>query len=138
MSVVQRLVVLTGVAVLLACTVGPAQAGRVRYRYVPSGPDACFHLDDSHGAPGQRLTWRGSWEPYNCPPERPTTQAAFRHPFTGQQIAVPLHLPYFSTPRMEYRPNRVVYDYGTGSVEVHFLPDGSADVIYNDGLWRAP
>ena len=41
------------------------------------------------------------------------------------------------TPVMEYRTNRTIYDYGTYSVEIHFLADGTADVIYNSGLKRA-
>src|SRR5262249_45232162 len=106
--------------------------------YVPAGPGACYRLDDSRGAPGERLTWRAAWEPFDCPPERPTANVTFRHPCTGQPITLPLHLPTDSTPRMEYRPNRVVYDYGTGSVEVFFQPDGTAYVIYNGGLFRAP
>jgi hypothetical protein len=137
-SVANRLAALIGVTVLLACTSAPAQAARVRYHYVPAGPGDCFRLDDAHGAPGERLTWRGTWEPYNCPPEVTTAVVTFRHPYTGDCIKLPLHLPTDSTPRMEYRPNRVVYDYGTGSVEVFFQPDGTAYVIYNGGLLRAP
>jgi hypothetical protein len=137
-SVVNRLALLAGVAVLLACTASPARAARVRYHYVPADPGGCYRLDDSRGAPGERLTWRGTWEAYNCPPACATAQVCFRHPCTGQSLTLPLHLPTDSTPRMEYRPNRVVYDYGTGSVEVYFLSDGTAYVIYNDGLLRAP
>lgn len=138
MSVAHRLLVLAGTAVLLAGAAAPAQAGRVRYHYVPGGPGTCFRLDDSHGAPGERLTWRGTWEPFNCPPERPTAQVTFRHPCTGQPITLPLHLPIDSTPRMEYHTDRVVYDYGTGSVQVAFLPDGSVYVVYDNGVLRAP
>jgi hypothetical protein len=40
---------------------------------------------------------------------------------------------------MAYRTNRVVYNYGSYTVEVQFLPDGSANVVYNSGLLvRAP
>src|SRR2546430_12706548 len=35
---------------------------------------------------------------------------------TGQNVTVPLRLPP-DTPRMEYRYNRVIYDYGTETVE---------------------
>ena len=52
-------------------------------------------------------------------------------------ITVPLALPD-STPRMEYVRDRVVYNYGDYTVEVQFLPDGSADVFYDSGLLRAP
>jgi hypothetical protein len=59
----------------------------------------------------------------------------FRHPCTGLTVVAPLALPD-STPRMEYRTNRVIYNYGSYTVEVHFLPDGRVDVIYNSGLFR--
>jgi hypothetical protein len=60
----------------------------------------------------------------------------FGHPCTGQTVVVPLALPD-STPQMEYRPNRVIYNYGSYTVEVHFLANGLVDVIYNSGLFRA-
>jgi hypothetical protein len=138
MSVAHRFASLAGVVLVLACAAAPARAAFVRYHYVPGGPGGCFRLDDSRGYPGERLTWRGTWVPYNCPPERPTARVTFRQPFTNQPMTLPLHLPIDSVPRMEYRPDRVVYDYGTGSVVVQFLPDGTAFVIYNDGLLRAP
>jgi len=50
---------------------------------------------------------------------------------------VPLTLPE-GTPRIEHRRNRIVYNYGSDVVEVHFLSDGSADVIYDSGLFRRP
>jgi hypothetical protein len=138
MPFANRFMLAAGIAAVLALAAGPAQAARVRYHYVPGGPGGCAQLDTAHGAPGERLTWRGRWEPYNSPPEFPTAQVTFRHSYTGQPITLPLHLPTDSTPRMEYRPDRVVYDYGTGSVQVLFLPDGTAYVIYEDGLLRAP
>ena len=39
---------------------------------------------------------------------------------------------------MEYVGDRVVYNYGNYTVEVHFVKDGSAEVIYDSGLFRAP
>jgi hypothetical protein len=117
----------------LLATVGHAQAARIRYHYIPADPAGPAALLP----PGERLTWAARWEPYNCPPPRPTCRVPFRHPCTGQQLTLPLALPA-STPRMEHRPNRIIYNYGSDTVEVHFLPDGSADVIYNSGLLRAP
>ena len=49
----------------------------------------------------------------------------------------PLALPP-DIPRMEYRTNRTIYNYGTDTVEVRFLADGAADVIYTSGAFRAP
>ena len=41
-------------------------------------------------------------------------------------------------PRLEYLPARVVYNYGSYTVEARFLPDGSVDVVYNAGFLRDP
>jgi hypothetical protein len=111
---------------------GQASAARLRYHYQPApcpGPALSC-------AGGERLTLRG-WEPYGNPPPPATCLATFKHPATGQCITLPLALPP-STPNMEYRTNRVIYNYGSYTVEVHFLADGTADVIYNSGLQRAP
>jgi hypothetical protein len=117
---------------------GRAEAARVRYHYVP-GPagSACFQLDGSAGAPGQRLTWRMAWEPFNCPPPRPTNLITYRHPCTGQAVTVPIALG-LGTPRVYYRGSTVVYDYGTDSMQVQFETDGTVYVIYDSGLLRAP
>jgi hypothetical protein len=111
----------------------PASAARLRYHLVadPAG-GGCLRAP----AAGERRTLTG-WEPYNCPPPRATRMVSFRHPCTGQTVTVPLALPA-STPRMEYVRDRVVYNYGDYTVEVRFLEDGSADVIYDSGLFRAP
>ncbi len=61
----------------------------------------------------------------------------FRHPATGHCVTVPLALPA-STPRMEYVRDRAVYNYGTATVEVEFIKNGSVDVVYDSGLFRAP
>ena len=73
-----------------------------------------------------------------CNPPHPTCYLTFQHPCTGQNITLPVRLPIDSTPRIEHRYNRVIYNYGSDSVEVEFLSDGSADVIYNSGLRRSP
>ena len=130
--------ILAVVCLLLAGPVGEVAAARVRYHYIPvPPPGTVMKIDAPGGVAGQRLTWSASWEPYNCPPPRPTCQMNYRHPCTGQMITVPLGLPD-STPRLEHRGNRIIYDYGSYTVEVAFLADGSVDVIYNSGLLRAP
>ena len=40
--------------------------------------------------------------------------------------------------RLEYRYNRIIYYYGSETVEVVFLTDGTVDVVYNSGLLRGP
>jgi hypothetical protein len=117
----------------LLLTAAPAGAARLRYHLTadPAG-GGCLKAP----AAGERRTLTG-WQPYNCPPPRATRLVNFRHPCTGQCVTVPLALPD-STPRMEYVGDRVVYNYGDYTVEVRFLPDGSADVFYDSGLLRAP
>jgi hypothetical protein len=124
---------MTGAAALLLLGGGVAEAARVRHHYVScAGSSLVQPL-----APGERLTWLGTWEPYPCPPPRPTHTVTFRHPCTGQILSVPLSLPD-DCPRLEYRTNRVIYNYGSNTVEVVFLPSGNVDVVYNSGLFRAP
>jgi hypothetical protein len=40
------------------------------------------------------------------------------------------------TPRIEYAPGRVVYNYGSYTVEAHFYRDGTVEVVYDSGLLR--
>lgn len=128
----------TAICFLLLLTAGPAAAARVRFHYVPVDDQGTL-APQSGGptaAPAERLTWRGAWEPWSCAPPHPTCLLTYRHPCTGQAVTVPLALPE-GTPTIEYRRNRVVYNYGSYTVEVHFLPSGGVDVIYNSGLLRA-
>ncbi len=128
-----RLIAAAGAAGLLLATVQSAGAARLRYHYTPDpAGSGCL----KPAAAGERLSLSG-WQPTDCPPPRPTQVVTFRHPCTGQAVNVPLALPA-STPRMEYVRDRVVYDYTNYTVEVRFLKDGSADVIYDSGLLRAP
>jgi hypothetical protein len=53
-------------------------------------------------------------------------------------VTVPLTLPFYSTPQIYHRGDRLIYDYSTETVEVVFLPDGSVDVVYNSGFLREP
>ena len=88
--------------------------------------------------PRNSTTWYGGGREPACNPPHPTCYLTFQHPCTGQAIALPLRLPIDSTPRIEHRYNRLIYNYGSDSVEIEFLSDGSADVIYNSGLRRSP
>ena len=118
---------------LLLAAAQPAHAARVRYHFTAeSGCGGCLRPPEA----GQRLSLTG-WQAYTCPPPRATHLVSFRHPCTGQTVTVPLALAA-STPRMEYTRDRVIYNYGSDTVEVRFLPDGSADVIYDSGFLRAP
>jgi hypothetical protein len=133
--------VLAGMAVAVAlfglCP-GEAAAGRTRYHYAPIDASGITTLkpDPATGAAGERVSRFGTVvEPVQGAP-RATCVIIFRHPLTGQNVAVPLRLPP-DTPRMEYRSNRVIYNYGSETVEVHFLDDGTVDVIYTSGLFRA-
>ncbi len=123
---------LTAVALLLAAA-GPVAAARVRYHYTPD-PSSGAALRPP--ASGERRSW-GGWQAYGGAPPRATHLVGFRHPATGRNVSVPLALP-LATPRLEYGRDRVIYNYGSDTVEIHFLPDGSADVIYDSGLFRAP
>jgi hypothetical protein len=128
---------LVATAVLLL-PAGPAEAARVCFRYVPIDPAGNTSLKPvATGVVGQRVGYLGAVrQPYNCQP-RPTHLVTFVHPFTHQQITVPLAFPE-GTPRLEYRRDRVIYNYGSYTVEALFLRDGSVDVIYDSGLLRAP
>jgi hypothetical protein len=116
-----------------------AEAARLVYHFSPSdctpgtslkpAPPCCTAVE--------RVSWFGSVRQPDAPARRPTHLVTFQHPYLGRAVSLPLCLPD-STPRMEYRPNRVTYNYGSYAVEVLFLPDGSADVIYNSGFFRAP
>jgi hypothetical protein len=127
------------IAILLGLTAaGSAQAARLRYHYRALDERGTTIVRPVNGgAPGERLTWSLRWELYNCPPPRATCMVTFTHPCTHRPLTLPLGLPP-DVPRMEYRSDRVIYDYGSDTVEVHFLTDGSADVIYNSGVRRAP
>jgi hypothetical protein len=127
-------------ALLLFCIGGSdARAGRVRFHYAPVDDRGNTTLKPGgYGGPGERISWFGFMsEPYFDQP-RPTHLATYRHSYTGRPVAVPLTLPE-STPRIEHRGrDRLIYNYGSDTVEIHFLPDGAVDVIYDSGLFRRP
>lgn len=126
-----------GLAILFAA--GSAEAARIRYHYAPDGNGvAVLTLAVPGGAPGERLSLFGRRsEPYNCAP-RTTCCVSLTHACTGRPIQLPLAMPADSTPRIEYRPNGLSYNYGSDSIDITFVSDGTVDVIYNSGLFRAP
>jgi hypothetical protein len=129
---------LFAVAAVLALSGGIAGAAQLRFHHVPV--DACGNTTlkpNGMGGVGERLCWFGTVrEPFNNQP-RPTHLVTYRHPCTHRNVTVPLAFPE-GTPRIAYVRNRVVYDYGSYTVEAQFLPDGSVDVVYNYGFLRSP
>jgi hypothetical protein len=135
----KRWLVPAAVALALAVFAARADAGRCRYHYLPSdGPrGACLKPDLAAPTGGERITLLGTRREPAPPPPPPTVSMTYRHPCSGRSVTVPLCLPP-DTPRIEYRYNRIIYNYGSETVEVVFLTDGSVDVVYNSGLLRAP
>jgi len=121
-------------AALLA-TCGSASAARARFHYVPStngGPMTLCPIGPN--VYGERIGTFSSG-PYCAPPPRATCMGTYRHPFSGCTVQVPLGLPA-DVPTIQHRTNRIVYNYGSYTVDVVFLEDGSVDVIYSNGLFR--
>jgi hypothetical protein len=132
-----RLCLAPAAATALLLALGqPAAAAQVRFHYAPA--DLCGRTALKPGAcgtPGERVAWFGLYrEAYSCVP-RPTHFVTFRHPYTGQNVTVPLSFPE-GTPRIEYRGSTIIYNYGSYTVEAHFYPDGSVDTVYNTGIFR--
>lgn len=122
--------------IILLSISATADAARGRFHYVPADSCGTAALKPSGpcGTVGERISVLGT-RPDCCPPP-PTCLHTYRHPCTGQTVVVPLALPD-DTPVIYHRANRIIYNYGSYAVEVHFLPDGSVDVVYNSGLFRA-
>jgi hypothetical protein len=113
----------------------PLRAEVVRFRFVP---DACGNVTlapDANGLPGQRSSWYLGPRQSIPTPIPPNVVVTFRHAYTGQNVAVPLALPE-DTPRIEHRPAAYVYNYGSYTVQLRFLPDGSVETVYNSGFFR--
>ena len=128
---------LAATAALLIIRCNPASAAQVRFHYAPANACGSTVLKpaDGCGSTGERVAWFGMYrEAYNCEP-RATHIVTFYHPFTGCNVSVPMAFPE-GTPRIEYRSNRVIYNYGSYTVEAHFFPDGSVDTVYNTGFLR--
>src|SRR5205823_148849 len=122
-------------AIAGAC-VNPVLAERVRYHFTPA--DLCGNTVQTpagkDNAIGERVSYFGLGnKPYGCPIP-PTHMVTFLHPVNRREVTVPLALPE-GTPRMVYRSDRIIYNYGSYAVEVIFLPDGSVDTIYDSGMF---
>jgi hypothetical protein len=122
-------------AVLVFPAAETAEAARARFHYTPADANGAMRLDPA-GSATSRFPFFGGDTPAAAVPPRPTVSLTYRHPYSGRYVTVPLALPA-GTPRVEYRGQRVIYNYGSYTVEVHFLADGSVDVVYNSGLLRA-
>lgn len=120
-------------ALLLLAPAGSAWAARVRLHF---GAEAlCPPTPEAPCPSPECVEWLGCFKACSQLPV-PNIVKSFQHPCTGQTILVPLALPC-GTPTIEHVHRRTVYNYGSYTVEVRFLPDGSVDVIYNSGLLRA-
>jgi hypothetical protein len=104
---------------------GLAQADRIRIHYGPGGATGAEYIS----------RFGTSVMPYQ-PTIKPNRIATFIHPYTNAQIQVPIAFPPDSTPRIQHRRDRIIFNYGSYTIEVVFLPDGSVDVIYNSGFLR--
>jgi len=123
-------------AALVVLTAKSAYAERARFHFAPTGPGGALQLvPAADGSPGERTGSFGKARGSACEAPHPTCNVPFKHSCTGQQVIVPLALPE-GTPVIEHVRRGIVYDYGSYTVEVQFLPNGSVDVIYNSGLLR--
>ena len=121
----------------ILCWPGSSRAEQVRFRFIPL--DACGNTRQvaigPEGAMGQKLTGLGLI-PRPFPGNfRPTHMVTFRHPFSNKNIIVPLAQPAGNV-RMEYRADRILYHFESYDIEVIFLQDGSAEVVYFSGFLR--
>jgi hypothetical protein len=127
----KRIAFLSVTTLLLALPV--VRADVVRYHFVPAAPGTVVALKPG---PAEWQPFRGSARRAPYPYElRPTHLVTFRHPYTGGLVTVPMAL-LPDEPRIEHVRNRIVFNYGSYTIEVEFFPDGSVDVIYNSGLSR--
>jgi hypothetical protein len=115
---------------------GQTAAEVIRFHYAPMGASGNVRLVPApNGAPAVRSAWLGGpAEPVNRQ-VAPTHIVTFLHPYSGQNINVPIIFP-LGTPRVEHRLDRVVYNYSTYQIRAHFLADGSVEVSYNSGALR--
>jgi hypothetical protein len=125
------------VAVLFLLSKGRAEAAVVRFHYVPADPQTHTTMKPGCNGAGETSRWLGPVrEPYNCA-LRPTQVLTFHHPYSGQNVSVPIAMP-LGTPRILHARDRITFDYGSYAIRVLFLPDGSVDVVYDSGFLRAP
>src|SRR4051812_26848271 len=96
-----------------------ARAERLKFHFTAADCAGRTVLSPSGAcaAPGERRAWYGGALAPACNPPHPTCYQPFQHPCTGQPVTLPLRLPLDSTPRIEHRYNRLIYNYGSDSVE---------------------
>jgi len=119
---------------LLLLEGSPALAARVRYHFTPIDGNGTTTLkpgDVSGYDPKPPVL--GILRAVPGPPPGSTFLITFWHNLTSRNVTVPVTLPE-GTPTIEHVRNRIIYNYGSYTVEVRFLPDGSVDVIYDSGL----
>lgn len=124
------------IGILLALVLpATAQAEQVRYRFVPADANGGMKQVPAgpQGAAGEQLKGLGMRPQPYYRVFRANQMVTLRHPATGRQVMVPMQLPE-STPQMQSRSDRVVFNYGAYQVEARFIPDGSVDVVYNAGF----
>jgi len=116
---------------------GHANAARVRYHFTPVDANGATTLrpGDVSGY-GRRLTIPGFERPMPGPPPGMTFLMTYWHPLSSRRITVPVTFPD-GTPTIQHGRDWIMYDYGSYSVRIRFLADGSVDVIYDNGLLRA-
>jgi hypothetical protein len=124
-------------AVLLCLGAATARAEAVRFRYAPADASGTLAQVPAGpgGAIGEKLSGLGLVPQPFTQSFRPNQMVTFRHAYGGRNVVVPLTLPR-STPRIEHRAESVIFNYGSYTAEVRFLPDGAVDVIYNSGFLR--
>jgi hypothetical protein len=125
------------VCFLLLAGGGALRAEEVRYHYVPVDAAGNSRLQPAAPGPGagERLRWFGRAREVYAGQPRPTHLVTFTHPYSGRPIVVPISFPV-GTPRIEHIDHRLIYNYGSYTITVRFLTDGSADLIYNSGPLR--
>jgi hypothetical protein len=113
-------------------------AAEVRFHYVPVDTAGNSRLEPAAPGPGAGILGRrlGLARDIYAGQPRPTHLVTYRHPYSGHTIVVPISFPV-GTPRIEHVGTRLIYNYGSYTITVWFLSDGSVDLIYNTGLLRA-
>ncbi len=127
-----------GALVVSAVLVAPARAERVRFHYPLADITGTVVQSPGvpHATPGERVAFLGAVrEPASCR-LRPTHMVTFYHPAVNRNVTVPMALPYDSTPRTEHRGNRLIFNYGSYTIETVFTLYGDVIVTYDSGPGR--
>ena len=136
-----RLFVTCGVLGLLVfgitATTAPAEV--VRYHYSPTVVSGYSSTSLKVGPNGSTGEWSPSLisprkEAYYQQPKA-THMVTFRHPYSGQDVTVPIAFPQ-GTPQVTHQYDAIVYNYTQYQIRVQFFRDGSVDVVYNSGIFR--